>query len=30
MAIPNLVSLLILSPVVADETKAYFQQVTKS
>jgi len=30
MAIPNLVSLLILSPVVAAETKAYFQQVTKS
>jgi len=30
MAIPNLVSLLILSPVVAAETKEYFQQAAKS
>jgi AGCS family alanine or glycine:cation symporter len=30
MALPNLVSLLVLSPVVAAETKAYFQQKAES
>jgi len=30
MALPNLVSLLVLSPVVASETKAYFQQKAES
>jgi len=30
MALPNLVSLLVLSPVVAAETKAYFERHRKS